>query len=76
MFPKIGIDWLNDNDQEQDIGENYRIVNLQNPSEIELIKQYQCRGGSLMDTPQVREELQDESSYEQVSALRKFDELL
>ena len=75
VFPKIGVDWLNDNDQEQDLGENHKIVNLQNPREKELIKQYQCRGGSLMDTPNVKEELKDESSYEQVS-FEKFDELL
>ncbi len=42
IFPRIGVDWQSEHEQEQDLGHNYKLVCM--PSEREHIKQYQCRG--------------------------------
>ncbi len=70
IFPRIGIDLLNDMDEDQNLGENYRLVH--SSKEHKLIEEYKQHGGCLLDQADV---LSAESNYEQIS-FKKFDEIL
>ena len=64
VFPRIGVDWLNEHDQQQDVGQNQHITHT--AKEHPIIKRYQEQGSILVQVDS-RRNLQAESEYEQVS---------